>query len=350
MSGESSSSSQVRSATSYQVTVGNAVYTQTDESGMQSLVIENHVDLVDMLTMRLGGSEDEPTWNFTLGDDVEARVGSGNVLLFKGHVTALEPSFQAEGGATITIRALDPVHILGRGRKTRFWEEVRDSDIVTEVGQECGLTVQADPTDETHSYVLQRNESNVAFLKRLAARNNFQLRVEEGKLIFKENQYSGEETEISLGDDLHSLRMSFNSVDQVSQVVVRGWDINEKQEIVGTATSTDITRIGGGNLGLSDCETAFGSTTAYVTDVPVSSQTQATAIATAELERLARQFARGSGSVQGNDAVRAGAVIRFSGLSSPYDGLYYVVASRHIISSATGYTTEFTFCSNSFGS
>jgi phage protein D len=265
-------------------------------------------------------------------------------------VVALEPSFTMDGGTTLTLRALDPLHKLGRGRNTRFWEDVLDSDIVSEIGAECGLPVEVDATDTTMPYVLQRNETDIAFLKRLAARNNYTLRVDNGTLKFQQNQYTGSENTVSLGGNLRSLRAAYNSVDQVSEVVVRGWDIAAKQEVVGTAATGDLAAVGDGDLGCQVAETAFGASTAYITDVPVSTQAQANAIALAELDRLARQFARGTGTIQGNDAVRAGTVVNLDGFAAPFNGKYFVLASRHIISPRTGYTTEFTFCSNSFGS
>jgi phage protein D len=73
-------------------------------------------------------------------------------------------------------------------------------------------------------------------------------------------------------------------------------------------------------------------------------------VAKAELNRLARQFAKGTCTVDGNDGLRAGTVVEFSGLNTNHNGKFYIVSSRHIISPSTGYLTEFTFCSNTFGS
>ncbi len=350
MSSQSSGSTR-SSVPSYEIKIGEAEpLTQPSDDGILSIVVEDHVDMVSIMTIRLGGTEGQPSWSYNIGDEVEAKIGDSGELFFTGQITALEPAFTMDGGSSLTIRVLDHMHILGRGRKTRYWEDVADSDIVVEVGEECGLPVFAEGTSGTMPYVLQRNESNIAFLKRLAARNNFYLRVNADMLEFFSNQYSGSENQISLGGNLRSLRMTFNSVDQVSEVVVRGWDISAKEEVVGTCAVGDVTTIGDGTVGGTLAEEAFGATTAYITDVPVSSQDQATAIATAEMERLARQFCRGTGTIQGNDQVRAGTVVALDGLNSPFNGNYFVLATRHIISPRTGYTTEFTFCSNSFGS
>ncbi|NOY26091.1 MAG: phage late control D family protein [Oligoflexia bacterium] len=341
----------VRSATSYSVIVGSQTFSQLTTDGLAQLTVEDHVDLVQMMTLRMGGAEGRPTWNISIGDAVTASMGQGSSPLFVGEVTAVEPSYQVDGVSSITVRAMDKMHRLGRGRKTRFWENMKDSDVVSVVGAECGLGVEADATTETLPYILQRNESNIGFLKRLAARNNYILRVDPAgsKLIFKKASFSGTSKKVEMGDNLRSMRVSYNSVDQVQKVVVRGWDPSTKQEIVGEATVGDITSIGGGAKG-ADVAACFGDSTAYVTDVPVSSQSMAKEVAKAELERLARGFCRGSATVQGDDTIRAGSMVEFTGLPSGQNGKVFVLASRHVISGRTGYTTEFTFCSNTLGS
>lgn len=342
----------VRSATSYQVTIGDTTFKQPEQDGLESLILEDHVDMVASLTVRVAGSEHAPSWNFEIGQAVEARLGTGSVLLFKGEIVALEPSWSPEGLLTQTIRCYDNTHRLARGRKTRWFEEKTDSDIAQSVGAECGLEVECDPTDEKHAYTLQRNESNYTFLKRLAARNNFLLAVDEGKLIFKKANAASTPTKIQMGGDsprLRSLKLAFNTVEQVTEVIARGWDIREKKEIVGRATTSDVESIGGGDVGAQVSSSKFGQHTAYITDVPFSTQSQANILAKSEMNRLARQFGRGSATVDGNDALRAGSIVEFEGLNRPHNGKYYILSSRHLITPQNGYLTEITFCSNTSG-
>lgn len=338
-----------RSATSYKVILGSQELTQTQNDGVESIVVEDHVDMVEMLTLRINGVEGSPKWQAEIGGAVEVKMGAGDRTLFKGEITALEPSWTMDGVAAITIRGLDNAHRLARGRKTRTFNDKTDSDIAKTVGAESKLSVKADPTTETHAYVLQRNESNLTFLKRLAARNNFQVTVDEGTLHFKKASLSTTPVKIGMGSNLRSLRMNFNSQDQVTKVIVRGWDIRTKKEIVGTASAGDIETIGGGQGGPALSESKFGEQIAYITDVPVGSQAMATDVAKAELNRLARQFARGSCIVDGNDALYAGAIVEFEGLNMPHNGKYYIVSTRHVVSSSSGYTTEITFCGNTLG-
>jgi len=335
-------------APGFELTINGKKWTQSNNAGLEQMTFEDHVDMVAQLSARFGGSEHDSKWDFKIGDEVECKLGDFEKPVFHGEITAIEPGFQADGGASVTLRALDKIHRLGRGRKTRFWEEMKDSDVANEAGSESGLSVECDPTEKVHPYILQRNETNVAFLKRLAARNNFTLRVEDNKLLFKKASFRSREVQVGMGSNLRSLRMAFNSSDMVQKVVVRGWDPSKKEEIVGMASASDVTPMGDGELG-AESAGKFGESTAYITDVPVSSQQQAQEIAKAEMERLARQFCRGSGSVEGDDQLRAGAMVTMDGLPNMAGGKFFVIASRHVISLKAGYTTEFTFCSNTFG-
>jgi len=337
------------SAVGYKLTIGGTSMTQDKNDGVQQIVFEDHVDMVGMLTARIGGGEGQPKWNFNIGDEVKLKLGSGSKEIFAGEVISVEPGFEVGGISSITVRALDKLHRLGRGRKTRHWEEMKDSDVASEVGKESGLSVDADSTPDTHAYILQRNESNIAFIKRLAARNNFVVRVTDGKLEFKKASFNSQSVKVEMGANLRSLRLSFNTTDLVQKVVVRGWDVKAKKEIVGQAAVGDVTKIGGGDVG-AQMAGKFGDSTAYITDVPVSSQAQANSVAKAEMERLARQFCKGSCVIAGDDKALAGSSLELSGLPKGQNGAFFVIASRHVISKRSGYTTEMQVCSNTMGS
>lgn len=344
-----SDSGQKRTAASFELTIGGKTFTQPESNGLESFTLEDHVDMMAMLSVRLSGGEGSPEWGVKIGDKVEAKVGQGQNIMFTGEVIAVEPSFTPRGGATLNVRCYDNTHRLGRGRKTKFWTDMKDSDVAQEVAKEANLQVDVDPTENKWPYILQRNESNIAFLKRLAARNNFQVTVRDGKLLFKKSDTAGQNTEIEMGESLRSLSMNFNSTEQASKVVVRGWDVRTKKEIVGTATSSDSAGIGSGQKGADLASSSFGDQTVYITDIPVTDQDQANMIAKAEFQRISRQFGRGQCTADGNDQLRAGAMVSFKGIAKGYNGKYYIVSSRHMVSSHTGYIVEFQFCSDTMG-
>jgi len=331
----------------FELTIKGETYTQ--EGGqVLALTVENHVDMVGMLTARLslGEHQGNPHWEF--GDAVSCRIGEASEPQFEGEITSMDPSFSGERLFTIVLRAMDKTHRLTRGRVTRTFEDQKDSDVVSSVGAEAGLSVEAEDTGEIFPYIIQRNESNLAFLKRLAARNNYQLHVAGGKLQFKKAQFSDAGMTLTMGENVLSLRTAFNTSDQVQEVVVRGWSVADKAEIVGTANSSHVDAIGSGKLGM-DVASAFGNATAYITDVPVSSQAAADAVARAEINRLARQFARGHCKVQGTHEIVPGGMVTFDNAPPGSNGAFHVVSCRQVISPASGWLTEFSFCGTSYG-
>ena len=70
----------------------------------------------------------------------------------------------------------------------------------------------------------------------------------------------------------------------VQKVIVQGWSIKDKKEIIGQSAAGEVTKIGGGKIGAEQAS-VFGESVAYITDVPVSSQEVANKIAKAEMER-----------------------------------------------------------------
>ena len=336
-----------QTAAGYQIKVGSATFEQNSSGGLLSLIVEDHVDMASVCLVTISTAENQPTYSFSIGDKVSVSMKSEKEL-FNGEVISIDHAFQTKGTSSMILKCIDNLHRLGRGRMTRFWNDKKDSDIAKEVGQESKLSVECDETPEMHKYILQRNESNISFLKRLAARNNFQLRIEPGKLLFKKSAMGGQTRKINTNSGLLSLNTSFNSADMVQEVIVRGWDVKTKKEIVGKASASDVKNIGSGTGG-PQAASVFGNTTAYITDIPVSTQEMANQIAKSEMERIARKFCRGKCAIAGDDVVRAGTMIELTDFGRGLNGKYYVVSTRHILTPSSGYKTEIAFCSNTMG-
>ena len=61
-------------AVGYTLTIGGRSFEQTANDGLEMLVFEDHVDMVDQLSVRIGGTESQPEWNFNIGDEVECSI------------------------------------------------------------------------------------------------------------------------------------------------------------------------------------------------------------------------------------------------------------------------------------
>ena len=316
------------------------------------IVVDTSLYLPEMFTIQLQDPNLKWVDNgslLELGKEVEISVqasedlGSQRGVLIKGEITALEPDFSAEGDTRMLVRGYNKSHRLHRGKKTRTFLKYKDSDIVSAIAGEVGLSAQVDATTVTYDYVLQNNQTNMEFLQARAARLGYQVFAAEGKLYFKKGEANlGDGPELKLGEELRSFRPALTSTHQVDKVKVLGWDPKQKQAITGQATPNSAMNQGGiGKTGGAAAQSAYGAAEAVVTTRPVVSVAEANALATGLANDLSGEFIDAEGICFGNPGVKAGKRITIKGVGTRFSGKYFVTAASHIWNDE-GYETHFT--------
>lgn len=342
MSSDTTSSLASNQAIWYRVTVGSTQYTQDDPKGLVSMIVEDHVDMIGVAHISFSLANE--TWSgFEIGSDVEVEIGESTRKMFKGIITGVRHTMKV-GNEVVTLVAMDPLCKMAASRRTLVHEEKADSKIVEDTISSAGCTKgTVEGTDVTHKYVLQRNESDLDFAKRLAARNNKLLIANEGNIDFVSPQFGGTAVEI-IEEDIDALDWSLSTMNVPKKITVYGWDYVKKEKVEGSADSVEQT-IGTGDSAV-DATGVIWQADSYVSDVLVGDQDAAKAMAESEMERLARNFLRGRCVMKGNGDVYAGIKIKFVGLREGFNPTGYVISTRQIFEVSRGHHTEVHFCSN----
>ena len=122
---------------------------------VEKVVVDDHLHLPDAFTITLLDPDRDILEQ--AGLRIGARVEiSGTALgeqeeasLIHAEVTALEADYDAFG-ARIVVRGYDLSHRLHRGRRTRTFVNVSDSDIARRIAEDAGIEVgEIEPTTET---------------------------------------------------------------------------------------------------------------------------------------------------------------------------------------------------------
>jgi phage protein D len=283
------------------------------------------------------------------GTEVEVKLGFVDTLksLMVGEVTSLEPEFPENEAPTMKVHGYDRLHRFRRGRKTRSFLDMKDSDIAQKVAGDLQLRADAEDTQITHEYVLQSNQTDIDFLLERARRINYEVVVQDKTLFFrKAANNKSKVVSIEFGLTLKSFYPRLSTMKQVSEVVVQGWDHKTKEAIVGKAQQGDeLSKMNGAKLGVAISEGAFAATTNIVVDQPVFSQGEANQIAKGLFNEMSVDFITGEGSAIGNTEIRAGQVVELLKLGERFSGPYYVTSSTHVID-RKGYQTRFTVARN----
>jgi phage protein D/phage baseplate assembly protein gpV len=287
---------------------------------------------------------------FGLGKEVKIELAQGTSTrktLIKGEVTGLMPTMTSDNEVELQIRGYDKSHRLQRGRQTRSFVQVTDSDIAERIALELGLGTNTKPTTEVHDYVLHHNQTNLEFLQQRAAAIGYQVGVHEGDLYFKpvgepiSNGVGGPPVALKWGENLEEFEISRSTPGQATEVVVRGWDPKKKEVVVGQSKRSDAgpdtkrNQAGGAAV-----KSAFGMD-APMTVLRPDITTQATAekLAQAICDEMHGDFTTAHGSAVGDPDLRPGANVKVSGVGV-FDGTYRVSSASHVFDQR-GYSTSF---------
>lgn len=338
------SSMPVAQTWAYKVTIGRLTVTQSDPQGLESIVVEDHVDLIGIAEISFGPNLD-PWSQVELGNPVRVEMGTDAPQpVFVGKVTGLR-HVRRGGRERLVVIAMDPLSTLAASRRTKTFQHASDTDVVRQVASAAGLTVRrADSGAFSRPYVMQRNESDLDLLRRLATRNGFVLFATEGELVFGSPSLNARPIEVN-DADLRELDWTMSTLSVPKGVEVHTWDPGARSDLEGTAGPSDVVAIGEGTMSVG-APWSLWDDIAHLSDVEVTSQSLAKSVAIAELNRHSWGFLRGRAVVTGNPQIRADARVKLLCAREQFRPDGWVVGSRHLMEPGRAYTTEIQFCSN----
>ncbi|MFG2643356.1 VgrG-related protein [Streptomyces sp. NPDC048370] len=322
-----------------------------------SCVVDENVGLPDtaLVTYRDPNHHLLTETKITIGTQLKisvatAQAGQSHVRLFTGEVTALELDTDDTGSFTV-IRAHSKVHRLQRGRKVVAFRNMTTAAIVKQIAAGAGLPVgKVQAARGMHKQISQPNVSDWEFLQYLAGESGAQVRVDEkGMLQFVKpkpasaapapsTRATASPMVLEYGANLHALRAVLTAADGASKVNVRGWNMNTKMPLVGTAASVASKTL---VPGLSPSKaSAFGKKAEItVADTPYRTKADTKAVADSVAESVSAGFGEFEAVVDGNPKLRAGTPVTLGNVGKDFSGRYTATAVHHVLEPAGGYRT-----------
>ncbi len=316
-----------------------------------SVEVEQHVNGRDTFDITISAwdneSQDFQLLNedaFQLGRSVEVLAGYGEDItpLVVGEIVAVEVEYGEEDAPMLHLIGFDKLHRLQRGRRTRTFENTRDSEVAEELARSLQLSADVEDTEVIHPHLFQYNQSDIDFLQERARRINYEIDVVEDRLVFRRRAFdrAGVE-ELRYRRDMKSFSLRMSSLGQAKKVVVKGWNIADKAAIVGLGEAGDErSSMDGATIGPEHVSAAFGDFDEVMVHKPVVAQSEADQIAKGIYNHMSLQFIKADGESLGNAALRAGDVVTLSAIGADYSGPYYLTSTRHVIDE-DGYRTYF---------
>jgi uncharacterized protein len=338
----------------FNILVNSSLLPVEPETHVTSITVDNDTELASMFSFELVNSEwhtkdlqwiDKQQELFTVGNAIEIKLGYGDNLetIIYGEITGLEPEFNFNRLPKLTVRGYDRRHRLQRGQKTRTFVEQKDSDIAAQIAIEGGFTPIVEESRVIHPYLLQANQTDLAFLQQRARSIQYQVTIEDRKLFFQPIANADSPTlTLNLADDLLEFYPCLSSIGQVSEVTVCSSNPsgNQQQLAWRSIEGDEVSRMGGKDSAAILTERAFGSAVETIVDRPVMTLAEAEQMAKAKFNQIALSLITGEGVCRGRTDLHSGNMIEINGVGKQFSGQYYVTATRHRYRSSGNYTTH----------
>lgn len=320
----------------YYIKVGGALLEKATVGLVEEVTVETSLHLPSVATVTLldqdlklaDGEEFAPGKKL----EISAKSGREAKVIFDGEIVEIEP--RMEGGVRrLVVRGFDKLHRLTRGMHVRRFAQSTDGDVIKKIAKEVGLTAKVgQETSTAHPYIIQANESNLTFLQRRAAAIGCLLYVKGDTLHCEPPGGNGAAVTITWSLELSAFYPRMTTVGQLNEVVARGWDPQQRHEIVGTSRGSDKMepKVGEKKKGGTLAKSAFNiEAKQTVADRPVRSQAYAQQLARAIADRHAGRFIEAEGICGGDPSIVAGQKLQIDKVGTRFSGTYFVTNAVH---------------------
>jgi Rhs element Vgr protein len=305
---------------------------------VKSIVVQNEVNRIPMAQIILidgeAAARDFPLSNEDLlipGKKIEITAGyhSDEETIYKGIVIKHTIKIK-DGSSLLIIECKDEAVKLTIGRKSKYFYDVKDSDVFEEIIGTYGLEKDVESTNFSHKELVQYNTSDWDFIVSRAQANGKLCFVENGKITIQKPDVTSESLEtVTFGSTLLDLDAEIDARNQFSKVSSYSWDYSNQELLEIEAADPSITLNGNltssdlaGTIELENYELRHGG---KVTDTELQDW--------ADAKLLFQQLSKVRGRVkfQGIPAVKPNTIITLEGVGDRFNGKVYITGVFHQI-------------------
>lgn len=328
--------------------------------------VEEHVDSADVFRVRISlAVQDDGTWNYVDDDrftvwnrlSIVGGYPDDNTTLVDGYITHVKLSLSGPGDkdSFLELTGMDASAPMDLEEQQLAWPNKKDSDIAQAIFDSYGLSWVVEDTvlqhDEKVSTILQ-SESDVRFLRRLAARNGFECYVQGSTGYFRSPNLQDPPQPIlaiQFGDqtNLAQIEIEVDGTPPTSLEIRRIDPVEKKDD---SQTQTDLTRRKIGKQTLKDLRSDQVDGYRLLKDHPAAGDQEMKSELRSGYD-AAGQFIKLTGDIDSRaygSVLRAKKLVTIKGAGSTHSGLYYVTRVRHLFT-AEDYTQSFEAYRNGTG-
>jgi len=304
-----------------------------------SVVVTKQVNRISsaQITFKDGdpAQEDFPISNsddFIPGKQIEILAGyhSDEETIFKGIVVKNSVKARKDSPSVFQVECRDENVKLTVGRKSKYFYESKDSEIIEEIASAIDLDKEIEATTFVHQTMVQFNSTDWDFIVSRADASGKLVFTEDNKLLVKTPDMD-QEAVLSLryGGNILAFETEMDARNQYASVKATSWDGSSQEVIESESAAFSGTLPGNidpdelsGIIGLDDYSLSHGGS---IKDVELQEWVNAR-ISKSKLSKI-----RGRIQIQGFGNVKPGNLVELNGMGDRFNGTAFVSSVRHDI-------------------
>lgn len=256
---------------------------------------------------------------------------------------------QTGSHAFAVLTGLEKLHRL-RGKQITEMNEKTKNKIAETLIKQAGASAQAAAVGAEAKPLVLFDDDVLSLLKRLADERNFALRFDGKKLHFAARSVpaAGAAIKIAWESGLNDLRMDMDLDGVVTEVVVHGRDYVKAKDFQFKAAAAQLKKVTGNDTAVSLRNKAFGAHSIVLDErLSCSTNGEVKERATAEIQRRAERFIRGSFVTDGDPLLMPGKKVEITAAPWPWMGPFLIREVNHCFGGPGDYESLVHFFSDS---
>lgn len=278
--------------------------------------------------------------DFIPGTEIEIDLGynSTNTTVFSGIVVSQRIILDNDDGTVLEVVCKDKAILMTAGRKNAYYLNMSDSDVISQLISNSGLTASVDSTTGVNKELVQYYATDWDFMMTRADLNGLFTIVDQGTVTVSKPDFSADPVLLlTYGVDIIEFQAELNSVSQISAATGTSWDFSTQAIVQGTGQDPTVNTQG--NLASSDLTSVMNVSSFQLQSAGALTEQDLTTWAGTQLMKAKLSRITGSISFAGSALVNPGTLLQLAGVSTRFNGNAFVSAVTHSVSDGEWHTT-----------
>lgn len=270
------------------------------------------------------------------GTQLSIKIGrdGNNALLFKGIVIHQGIKFRQDGNPVLTVECRDEAVKMAIGRHSKYYEQVKDSEVIEQLIRNHGLSSDVEVTSLQHKEMVQHHCSDWDFLLLRAEVNGKLVIVNQGKVQVKSPDTAATAAlQLQYGSSLLELEAEMDARYQWNAVQATAWNYTSQQLYQAETSSVPYTEQG--NLSSSTLAGVIGLSKYELQHSGRRSEEELQEWVKAAMLKSRLAKIRGRARFLGFPGILPGNVVTLQGMGNRYNGNAFVTGVRHEIANGS---------------